>query len=605
MRLTRTPQLDTTWKVFFAALAASLIISVGLLRHVNDTLANLGDTDDAMRLVLVRQLLSGKGWYDQLITRLQPPRGVYLHWSRLVDGLLTGFTRLIQLALPPEAAETVMRLAWPLLLIPPAIFCAMIIARRLGGGLAVFICGVLFATNLQAFVQFTPGRIDHHNIQILMALLAAACALSARDRSRWAVVAGMSTAFGLAVGIEALPFHVVIAGGYAMQWVLKKDQFEVTRNYALALFMFTIFFFCLQTPPWRWSMPFCDAIGSNLVAAIFVGSAGLVLMAGAANRSSIFERGVLLAGLILATAVTYFSIDPACLKGPVSAIDPRIRPFWFDLVDEMQPFPIIVKRYLVLGISLAALMVLGLVSVGVILAKEWPRPQFHTILAVSLALVAILSGYLAGRMLNYVFWFGFPLVASSFATISSRFLGERMLPTALTIIALSPFGIRVIASLILLIFHAREIAPPANKVTKCYDMSAYRELAQQRPGLVLANISMGPFILANTPDSVLNAPYHRMSWGILKSHEILAAPSGQAEAKTRALNIDYLVTCSFTARAPEKGSIDADLRAGHVPEWLELRSSKGQLLQIYRVRSVPGAAETGPIRRPIAQQSLN
>lgn len=219
--------------------------------------------------------------------------------------------------------------------------------------------------------------------------------------------------------------------------------------------------------------------------------------------------------------------------------------------------------------------------------KEWPKLQFHTLLAIALMLIAIVSGFFAGRMLNYVFWLGFPLVAASFATIASRFLGERMLPTALASVALSPFGVRVIVSLGLIAFHSHETEQPAMTVTKCYNSSAYRELMQQRPGLVLANISMGPFILANTQNSVLNAPYHRMSWGILKSHEILSSSSRQAEVKMRALQIDYLVTCAFTARAPAKGSIEADLRAGRIPEWLETRSSKGQLLQIYSVRAVP------------------
>jgi hypothetical protein len=587
MEFTRTPQLNSGRRVFLAALAVSSLVVLGLLRYAGESLANLGDTDDAMRLVLVRQLMSGTGWYDQFITRLQPPQGVFLHWSRLVDGLLAGFTKLLELALPSEAAETAMRIAWPLLLILPAVFCALLIARRLGGSLAPFICGILFASNPQAFLQFMPGRIDHHNIQILMTMIAAACALSEQKQARWAIGAGTSTAFGLAVGIEALPFQVVIAAGYALRAILQGDKSGAARNYALALLVSTLFFFCLQTPPWRWFMPFCDAIGSNLVAAICVGSCGLILMTRATDRFSLYGRWIMLLGLLLATALVYFAMDPACLKGPLGAIDPRIRPFWFDLVDELQPLPVIMRRYYTLGISLVGLIVIGLIAGGVLLAKEWPKPRFDTLLAVTLMLMAIALGYLAGRMLNYVFWLGFPVIAAAFATISSRFLGERMLPTALIAIALSPFGIRVMVPLGLSPFNAHTADPPASAITSCHDSSAYRELARQRPGLVLADISLGPFILANTQDSVLNAPYHRMSWGILKSHEILSSPDRQAEVEIRAQKIDYIVTCTFTARMPVKGSIEAELREGHIPEWLQTRSSKGQTLQIYGVRAVP------------------
>jgi hypothetical protein len=45
----------------------------------------LGDTDDNMRLMQVRGLLSGQGWYDLRQYRLNPPEGFNIHWSRLVD----------------------------------------------------------------------------------------------------------------------------------------------------------------------------------------------------------------------------------------------------------------------------------------------------------------------------------------------------------------------------------------------------------------------------------------------------------------------------------------------------------------------------------------
>ena len=40
--------------------------------------------------------------------------------------------------------------------------------------------------------------------------------------------------------------------------------------------------------------------------------------------------------------------------------------------------------------------------------------------------------------------------------------------------------------------------------------------ATLQPGLVLSEIDLGPYILARTPHSVLNAPYHRMSFSPLR-----------------------------------------------------------------------------------------
>ena len=54
----------------------------------------LGDTDDNMRIMQVRALLHGQGWYDLRDYRMNPPFGANIHWSRLVDlpiaGLILG-----------------------------------------------------------------------------------------------------------------------------------------------------------------------------------------------------------------------------------------------------------------------------------------------------------------------------------------------------------------------------------------------------------------------------------------------------------------------------------------------------------------------------------
>jgi len=105
------------------------------------------------------------------------------------------------------------------------------------------------------------------------------------------------------------------------------------------------------------------------------------------------------------------------------------------------------------------------------------------------------------------------------------------------------------------------------------------------PGLVLANISMGPFILANTRHSALSAPYHRMVWGILAAHEALAARTSKAERIFRDLKIDYLVECPANPVQPAPGSIEWDLNRGQVPDWLQPLSAKSDALQIYQVRS--------------------
>ena len=92
---------------------------------------NLGDTDDAMRLVLVRGLLKGRGWWDQHLMRLQPPMGLYMHWSRLLDGGIAGLEHVFALFVDWPRAEWLTRLIWPVLWIFPAISAMLLLTDRL------------------------------------------------------------------------------------------------------------------------------------------------------------------------------------------------------------------------------------------------------------------------------------------------------------------------------------------------------------------------------------------------------------------------------------------------------------------------------------------
>ncbi len=125
MKFSPPPDFSSNRRLVLAALAVTLIASAGLVLQYNHLARTLGDPDDAMRLVLVRDLMAGRGWYDQLVTRLQPPVGTMMHWSRLVDAALAGMIWIFRLVLPPPAAETAVRLFWPLVLIFPAVICWM------------------------------------------------------------------------------------------------------------------------------------------------------------------------------------------------------------------------------------------------------------------------------------------------------------------------------------------------------------------------------------------------------------------------------------------------------------------------------------------------
>jgi len=62
----------------------------------------LGDTDDNMRMMQVRGLLHGQGWFDLQQHRLA---GSNIHWSRLVDLPIAGLILLLRPLVGGAAAE--------------------------------------------------------------------------------------------------------------------------------------------------------------------------------------------------------------------------------------------------------------------------------------------------------------------------------------------------------------------------------------------------------------------------------------------------------------------------------------------------------------------
>ena len=74
------------WWLFVAAVPVWLgLAAVSVWSDGARVPVALPDSDDAMRLVQVRDLLAGQPWYDLMQYRLGAEPGPLMQWSRLVD----------------------------------------------------------------------------------------------------------------------------------------------------------------------------------------------------------------------------------------------------------------------------------------------------------------------------------------------------------------------------------------------------------------------------------------------------------------------------------------------------------------------------------------
>src|SRR6267378_1989445 len=125
-------QLDVNPNVLMPVLwlAATFAIAVP---SINVGIFNAMSTDDAMRLVQVRDLISGQDWFDLFQHRLNPP-GTSMHWSRVIDVPLAALILLLRPLIGTHGAETVTLFLWPLLLFAAVLGLVAAIARQMTGG---------------------------------------------------------------------------------------------------------------------------------------------------------------------------------------------------------------------------------------------------------------------------------------------------------------------------------------------------------------------------------------------------------------------------------------------------------------------------------------
>src|SRR6202051_4164163 len=152
-------------------LAATIAIA---LPSINGGVFDAMSTDDAMRLVEVRDWINGQGWFDLFQHRLDPP-GASMHWSHVVDVPLAALILLLRPLIGTHGAETVTLFLWPLLLLAATLVLVAAIAKQMSNSVtnSQITAVVLAVLSAPALIHFRPGAIDHHNahIGLLLALV--------------------------------------------------------------------------------------------------------------------------------------------------------------------------------------------------------------------------------------------------------------------------------------------------------------------------------------------------------------------------------------------------------------------------------------------------
>jgi hypothetical protein len=535
---------NRSWFVW--PLAAWLLFTGAALMLAHGSLAL--DTDSAMRLVQVRDLLAGQGWFDTVQHRLNTPYGLPMHWSRLVDA---------PLALLSLISERFALTAWPLLLFAALLLLLSRLAGRLAGRPAVAVVVILTLFCPELYAIFTPGNIDHHGLQLVLMLGALVGVVEQRPR-----LTAIAVALSLGVGLETLPYGLV-AIGFSLA-----DR-NGTKRFGLILAGAALLLLAATTAdPYRFT-PVCDTY--SLFYAVLLACGGL-----GAAAISLLPRHRLAAtiGLAVALAAIAAFLNPACLAGPYGGLDARMQTLFFARINEAHPVWVFfhLSPSQTIGGYVYAAFALALCFAA-------PAGRARTII-ITFSAVALAVATFQYRATPFALVFALPGLAAALARLWER-RGLILLTAALifanggafTLAASLAEGQERIATRAAAF--ARQVA--------CGNEPAMEVLKSLPRGRVAGFVDQGPAILAYTPHSAIAGPYHRDAAGILDTYEIFAGKNPRAVLGSRGIN--YVMTCRG---APDwgfyraQGGLVAELARNRIPAWLAPVGRSGGV-EVYRV----------------------
>ncbi|MEZ5817966.1 MAG: hypothetical protein R3D44_12875 [Hyphomicrobiaceae bacterium] len=593
------------WAVRLACLLA--VVAVAALRfksHGAELHTSLGDTDDATRLLELHSFLQHGGWWDLTIERIGAPEVLVSHWSRLVDLGLAVVLGAASLMMSPAKAELAMRIVWPSLVL---FGLALVVARdaeRDGGTIAACIVAGLITMSSTALYQFNIGRIDHHNVQILCAV--GGTLLLARSmivpEAGWG--AGLLIGAGLTVGLESATMvgpAIVVA---VLLGLGRRGGLEGQMR-AAAMMAGTLGVGCLLSiDPRQLGTMFCDSVSLNLVALAAFGAAGVAAAAFVARHRD--GRGMVPVQLgLLAVGggiglVAYGMLEPRCLAGPFGQVSAEVWPIWLSRVTEGQPIGYLYGLSAGGTLGFVLLVLLGIAArIRIALADRDANGErddlYRHLMLVSAQTLAFVAACWQVKMMPYAAWLALPALAVVISRLpSTGTIGAPIVRLgAFVLVWQSTLG-ALAGGALALVHKPAKVEPPTR--TSCSDTPTISALAQLPPGLVLADINLGPYIAALTPHRVVMAPYHRLDKSIVEGTRLLTDRPEAAEAGLRKLGVTYVMACKTkdwsetygeTAKAPAEGSapkLKDALAGGKAPAYLapvDVPGASG--LHVYRV----------------------
>lgn len=564
----------------------------------------LQGNDDYLRLVQIRDWLGGQSWSDLHQYRLNPVDPIVMHWSRISDVIIGVPIKLLTPILGAHSAEVLMMAAYPSVMLLLFLYLAVALTLHLTEKLvnkghaplaAVFITALSFSV----LSQFKMGRIDHHGLQIVMALACLLCIIKSSHKPKYAIFGGILCGLGLYVGIESAPYIAAACVSIVLTWVFGEINSELRmRTFGLAMAVTTLVSLLLSTPPSRWFVPSCDAISvvyTQLTLSVAILLWGLSFVSARVN--SPLKRLCLAGGLaVLALGLT-MALFPQCLKGPYAGLDPRLVEIWLSNVSEAGTFHAFIRKDIVQGASIIIVPIFALFGFWLYGRKTGNVLSIAPRSLLIFMVFALLAGLIQTRLMAFSTSFAIPF-AAYLLTYGQRWaetLKTKLLQNLARVgllILLAPITIPILLNL----FPNKapendEKTAQALLTTNCLSRDTLSKLDTLGAGTALTQIDLGAAILAHTQFlNVTSAPYHRNTQGILAALDMFMGDEKTAKAAIASTQADYVIACTQNSEANLYQTYAPDgfmtqFKNDVTPTWLtKIEAVSTGSLHVYKVK---------------------
>lgn len=538
----------------------------------------LRDTDDATRLVQVRELLAGQSWWDLTLDRIGLA-GVEMHWSRHMDGLLAGPITILRPVIGVEAAELASMIIVPLALLLVALLLISSLARLLWPRQDVGLYAMIaFGLGASVLNRLGPGGLDHHGLQIVLVLLTLRM-VQGPPSWRSGLGAGAAAGVSLTVGLETFPVLAAALAGVGIVWAYGSDRPKAWyQSLGVGLVSSGVASSLLFGPPGRLQSLECDVLSLGFFGLIALPALALAAVGG--RKWSQSRRWVALGVMALVGFAWFGIVSPECHAGPYGSVPEVVHRIWIDLISETRGLLSIAARGPLdaLGYALGPVVAFGFLARMTLLNR---KPEWFPLSAALLMAMAL--GLWQVRTMPVAMALAAPVLGVVVVRIrdAAKWEPGRALVAVAAVLVLSGFPFGFIQSSLGSRSDAAAMEP-------CVTGTLLEHLDELEPGLIAAEVDIGPAILVHTDHRVLASPYHRAYEGVLAVYELFIADSGSDRRQAEYLGVSYVVVCDNSPlsdiwSADNEDGLLAALLDDDPPQWLEKVIDTGRT-RVYAVR---------------------